>query len=74
MGTEEEVNEKRIKYGGWLLSLLTILTGAYFLWPNIHTSLLGIALIYLGVRIFNFSTWDEYKEKRMKLLETFRNW
>jgi len=74
MGTEEEVNEKRIKYGGWLLSLLTILSGVYFLWPNIHTSLLGIALIYLGVRIFNFSTWDEYKEKRMKLLETFRNW
>jgi len=74
MGTEEEVNEKRIKYGGWLLSLLTILSGVYFLWPNIHTSLLGIALIYLGVRIFNFSTWDEYKEKRMKILETFRNW
>ena len=63
-----EANEKRLKYGGWLLSLLTILTGAYFLWPNIHTSLLGIVLIYLGVRIFNFSTWDEYTEKRIDLL------
>ena len=69
-----ETKEKWMKYGGWLLSLLAILSGVYFLWPNIHTSLLGIALIYLGVRIFNFSTWDEYKEKRMKLLETFRNW
>ena len=63
-----EANEKRLKYGGWVLSLLTILTGAYFLWPNIHTSLLGIALIYFGVRIFNFSTWYEYKEKRIDLL------
>ena len=74
MDTEEEVNEQRIKYGGWLLSFLTILTGAYFLWPNIHTSLLGIALIYLGVRIFNFSTWDEYKEKRINVLHKLSNW
>ena len=74
MGTEEEVNEKRIKYGGWLLSLLTILTGAYFLWPNIHTSLLGIALIYLGVRIFNISTWAEYREQRTNILHKLSNW
>ncbi|RZD42922.1 MAG: hypothetical protein CXT73_01830 [Methanobacteriota archaeon] len=69
MGTEEEVNEKRIKYGGWLLSLLLILAGAYFIWPRIHINLLGIVLIYVGVRIFNFSTFDEYKEKRIKLLK-----
>jgi len=60
-------NEKWIKYGGWLLSLLSILIGASFLWPHIHVALLGIAFIYLGIRIFNFSTFEEYKEKRMKL-------
>ena len=69
MGTEEEVNEKRIKYGGWITSLLLILAGAYFIWPRIHINLLGIVLIYLGVRIFNFSTFDEYKDKRIKLLK-----
>ncbi len=63
-----------MKFGGWLLSLTTILIGAYFIWPHIHTSLLGIVLIYLGVRIFNFSTFDEYKEKRMKILKSFRKW
>ena len=74
MGTEEEVNEKRIKYGGWLLSLLFILAGAYFIWPHIHTSLLGIVLIYLGVRVFNISTFDEYKEKRINILHKLSNW
>ena len=74
MGTEEELNEKRIKYGGWITSLLLILAGAYFIWPHIHTSLLGIVLIYLGVRVFNISTFDEYKEKRIKILGTFRKW
>ena len=74
MDTEEEVNEKRIRYGGWLLSLLTILAGTYFLWPNIHTSLLGIALIYLGVRIFNISTWAEYREQRTNILHKLSNW
>ena len=60
-----------MKLGGWLLSLTTILIGAYFIWPHIHTSLLGIVLIFLGVRIFNFSTFDEYKEKRMNLIIKF---
>ena len=68
MDTEEEVNEKRLKYGGWLLSLLAILAGAYFIWPRIHINLLGIALIYCGIQIFNFSTFDEYKEKRIEFL------
>ena len=63
--------EKWVKYGGWILSCLTVLAGAYFLWPHVHTSLLGIVLIYLGVRIFNFSTWDEYQEKRMEILHKF---
>ena len=60
--------DKLFKYGGWLLSFLTIAIGASFLWPHFHVALLGFALIYLGVRIFNFSTFDEYKEKRVKLL------
>mgnify|MGYP003716378463 CR=1 FL=1 len=66
--------EKWMRYGGWLLSLLTIFFGASFLWPHIHVALLGIAFIYLGIRIFNFSTLDEYKEKRIKLLHKLSNW
>ena len=62
-----ETKEKWMKYGGWMLSLLTILIGISFLWPHIHVALLGIAFVYLGIRIFNFSTFDEYKEKRMTL-------
>ena len=60
--------EKWMKYGGWLLSFITIAIGASFLWPHFHVALLGFALIYIGVRIFNFSTFEEYKEQRMKLL------
>ena len=60
--------DKLFKYGGWLLSFLTIAIGASFLWPHFHVALLGFALIYLGVRIFNFSTFEEYREKRIKLL------
>ena len=56
------------KYGGWLLSFLTVAAGASFLWPHFHVALLGFALIYIGVRIFNFSTFEEYKEQRVKLL------
>ena len=56
------------KYGGWLLSFLTVAAGASFLWPHFHVALLGFALIYLGIRIFNFSTFEEYKEKRMKVI------
>ena len=63
-----ETKEKWMKYGGWLLSFLTVAAGASFLWPHFHVALLGFALIYLGVRIFNFSTFEEYKEKRVKLL------
>ena len=56
------------KYGGWLLSFLTVAAGASFLWPHFHVALLGFALIYLGVRIFNFSTFEENRKKRIKLL------
>ena len=61
-------NENIFRAAGWLLSLLCISAGTYFLWPRIHIALLGIALIYLGVRIFNFSTFKEYEESRRKLL------
>ena len=66
--------DKWMKIGGWILSFLTVLAGAFFIWPHLHTALLGIALIYLGVRIFNFSTWDEYKEKRINVLHKLSNW
>ena len=59
------------KYGWWLLSFLTVAAGASFLWPHFHVALLGFALIYLGVRIFNFSTFEEYREKRMKVIHKF---
>ena len=63
------MNEKWIKIGGWVLSFLIILAGVSFIWPNIHTSLLGIVLFYLGIRVFNFSTFKEYREKRLNLLQ-----
>ena len=63
-----ENKDKLMTYGGWVLSFLAIVAGVSFLWPHIHTDVLGIALIYIGVRIFNFSTFEEYKEQRMKLL------
>ena len=63
-----ETKENWIKFGGWTLSLIAIISGASFIWPHFHVALLGFALIYLGVRIFNFSTFEEYREKRIKLL------
>ena len=63
--------DKMFKYGGWLLSFLVIAAGVSFLWPHIHTDVLGIALIYIGIRLFNFSTFEEYKEKRMEVIQKF---
>ena len=68
-----ETKENWIKYGGWTLSLIAIIAGASFIWPHFHVALLGFALIYLGVRIFNFSTFEEYREKRIKLLHKLLN-
>ena len=68
MNMNMKEKDTMFKYGGWVLSFLTVAAGASFLWPHFHVALLGFALIYLGVRIFNFSTFEEYKEKRMKLL------
>ena len=61
-------DENVIRVGGWLLSLLCVLIGLYFVWPHIHVALLGIGFFYAGVRIFNFSTFKEYEEDRRKLL------
>ena len=63
-----------IRIAGWSLSLLCMLMGSYFLWPHIHVALLGIAFFYLSVKIFNFSTFKEYKEQRLKLLLKLSEW
>ena len=62
------------KIAGWLLSFLCMLIGSYFVWPHIHVALLGIAFFYLGIRIFNFATFEEYKEARVKLLLKLSKW
>ena len=59
--------DTKLRLAGWTLSLLCMVFGSYFVWPHIHVALLGIGFFYLGVRIFNFSTFEEYKEDRVKL-------
>ena len=63
-----------LKIAGWILSLMCMIIGSYFVWPHIHVALLGIAFFYLGIRIFNFSTFKEYKEGRVKLLLKLSKW
>ena len=67
-------DENVIRVGGWLLSLLCILIGLYFVWPHIHVALLGIIFLYLGVRVFNFSTFKEYATDRKQLLHKLKGW
>ena len=62
-----------LKIAGWVLSLLCLLIGSYFVWPHIHVALLGIGFFYLAIRIFNFSTFKEYEEDRRKLLRKLQN-
>ena len=59
---------------GWTLSLLCMVIGSYFVWPHIHVALLGLAFFYLALIIFNFSTFKEYKEDRVKLLLKLNKW
>ena len=66
--------ENVIRVGGWLLSLLCILTGSYFIWPHIHVALLGIVFFYAGIKIFNFSTFKEYEKDRRKLSSKLTKW
>jgi len=63
-----------LKIAGWVLSFLCVLIGSYFVWPHIHVALVGIVFFYLGIRIFNFSTFKEYKEDRVKLLLKLSKW
>ena len=63
-----------LKIAGWILSLMCMIIGSYFVWPHIHVALLGIAFFYLGIRIFNFSTFKEYKEGLVKLLLKLSKW
>jgi len=62
------------KITGWALSLLFMVIGSYFLWPHIHVALVGIVFFYIGIRVFNFSTFKEYKEDRVKLLLKLSKW
>ena len=63
-----------LRIAGWGLSFLCMLIGSYFVWPHIHVALLGIAFLYQGIRIFNFATFKEYKEARVKLLLKLSKW
>ena len=63
-----------LRMAGWTVSLLCMVIGSYFIWPHAHVALLGIVFFYLGVRIFNFSTFKEYKEQRVKLLLKLSEW
>ena len=66
--------DTRLRIAGWVISFLCMTVGSYFVWPHIHVALLGIAFFYLGIRIFNFSTFKEYKEARVKLLLKLSKW
>ena len=66
--------DNTLRMAGWTLSLLCMIIGSYFVWPHIHVALLGIVFFYLGVRIFNFATFKEYKEQRVKLLLKLSEW
>ena len=67
-------NDNMLRIAGWILSLLLVFIGSYFIWPHIHVALLGIVCFYFGVRVFNFSTFKEYKEDRVKLLLKLSKW
>ena len=66
--------DTNLRIAGWALSFLCMTIGSYFLWPHIHVALVGIVFLYIGVRVFNFSTFKEYKEDRVKLLLKLRKW
>ena len=67
-------NDNMLRIAGWFLSLLLVFIGSYFIWPHIHVALLGIAFFYLGIRIFNFSTFKEHETDRKKLLNKLNKW
>ena len=66
--------EDVLRLVGWTLSLVCMIIGSYFVWPHIHVALLGIGFFYLGIRIFNFSTFEEYREQRKQLVFKLSKW
>ena len=66
--------DTKLRIAGWSLSLLCMTIGSYFLWPHIHVALVGVVFFYIGIRVFNFSTFEEYKEDRVKLLLKLSDW
>ena len=68
------ISDTTFRFAGWALALLCILIGAYFLWPHIHVALLGLVFLYLGVKVFNFSTFKEYEKERKNLLLKLTKW
>ena len=66
--------DTRLRLAGWTLSALCMVFGSYFVWPHIHVALLGIGFFYLGIRIFNFSTFEEYREQRKQLVFKLSKW
>ena len=66
--------EDVLRLTGWTLSLVCMIIGSYFVWPHIHVALLGIGFFYLGIRIFNFSTFEEYREQRKQLVFKLSKW
>ena len=66
--------DNKLRLAGWTVSFLCMLIGSYFVWPHIHVALLGIAFFYLGIRVFNFATFKEYKDARVKLLLKLSDW
>ena len=63
-----------LRIAGWGLTLLCMVIGSYFLWPHIHVALVGIVFFYIGIRVFNFSTFKEYAKKRQQLLIKLQGW
>ena len=68
-----EQKERIFVAAGWAVSAGAITAGGSFLWPHVHTALLGIVLLYLGVRVFNFVTFEENKESRRKWIAKLMN-
>ena len=66
--------EDVLRLVGWTLSLVCMIIGSYFVWPHIHVALLGIGFFYLGIRISNFSTFEEYREQRKQLVFKLSKW
>ena len=61
-----KLRDNSIRVIGWVASLMFVSGGIYILFPRIHIALLGTLLVYAGVRVFNFSTFEKYRGTRHK--------